>query len=468
MRCNPLTSRAIAIAALGLIFSACNGNGGVTSTNPGLPTTTLQRAPLQFSLQPLHHHRTSGKIQHVVIIMQENRSFNNLFYGFPGAKTSKYGYDSNGNKIKLLPVGLETRWDLDHSSTAFFQACNGTGSIPGTNCQMNGFNKIYAGCGSNGDPCPIPHPQYAYVPHSETMPYFAMGEQYVLADQMYASNFDASSFISHQYIISGQAESAVNFPYGAWGCPGGSGDMIGEVNQQRQVDTGYEVVCWDPTTLGDELDTAKISWGFYGQFYSNQPWLWIAYQAIKHIYYGADWKNDIFSPPSQVLTDISNGNLRAVNWVTPTWTNSDHAGSGSNTGPAWVTSVVNAIGQSKYWDSTAIFIFWDDFGGWYDREPPAYVDYDGLGLRLPLLIVSPYAKKGYVSHVHYEHGSILKFIEDQFGLGRLSASDTRANSPAQDAFDFNQPPRKFKVIPAAYGKDYFLHQAPDNHIPDTQ
>ena len=83
-----------------------------------------------------------------------------------------------------------------------------------------------------------------------------------------------------------------------------------------------------------------------------------------------------------------------MSWVTPTWANSDHAGSGSNTGPSWVTSLVNAIGESQYWDSTAIFIFWDDYGGWYDPEPPAYADYDGLGMRLPMLIISPYAKKG--------------------------------------------------------------------------
>ena len=127
---------------------------------------------------------------------------------------------------------------------------------------------------------------------------------------------------------------------------------------------------------------------------------------------------------------------------------------------------MNAIGESKYWDSTAIFIFWDDYGGWYDPEPPAYVDYDGLGMRIPMLIVSPYAKKGHVSHVHYEHGSILRFVEDVFGLGRLAASDKRANSPAKDAFDFNKPPRAFKAIPSAYGKDYFMHQPPDGHLPD--
>jgi phospholipase C len=241
------------------------------------------------------------------------------------------------------------------------------------------------------------------------------------------------------------------------------------VGPKRQVPHGYEVVCWNPTTLGDELDSASISWAYYATSYgTSDPGIWSAYQAINHIYYGKDWSKDVISQPAQFLTDVANGNLRTVSWVTPTWQNSDHAGSNSTTGPSWVASVVNAVGESKYWKSTAIFIFWDDYGGWYDPEPPAYVDYDGFGMRIPMLIISPYAKQGYVSHVQYEHGSILKFVEDLFGLGRLSASDTRATSPATDCFDFNQPPRTFKKIHAPLGKEYFLHQPPDYHIPDAQ
>jgi phospholipase C len=99
---------------------------------------------------------------------------------------------------------------------------------------------------------------------------------------------------------------------------------------------------------------------------------------------------------------------------------------------------------------------------------PKYVDYDGLGLRLPMLVISAYAKKGYVSHEHYEHGSILKFVEDVFELPRLSASDRRAKSPAIDCFDFSQPPRAFTPIPAKYDATYFKHQPIDNRIPDSE
>ena len=196
--------------------------------------------------------------------MQENRSFNNLFYGYPGAKTVTHGMDSENKRVKLIPVVLEIPWDINHGSSDFFAACNGTGSIPGTNCRMNGFDKELVSCGRLGGRCPNKHPQYAFVPHSETKPYFDIAQQYVLADRMYASNFDSSSFVSHQYIIAGQAQSSVDYPFGsAWGCPGGPNDKINIVGPERQVPDGQEVVCWDPTTLGDELDAAGISWAYY-------------------------------------------------------------------------------------------------------------------------------------------------------------------------------------------------------------
>ena len=463
MPTTSLGGRALHVAGLVLFISACSSSGNAVS--PGLPLANQPNSQVAPALPRIVRGPSDGKIKHVVIIVQENRSFNDLFHGYKGATTADYGLDSYGQKVTLEPVPLESPWDIDHSSGAFFAACDGTGHIPGTKCKMDGFNKEYVGCGSS---CPIPHPQYAFVPRSETKPYFDMAKEWVLADQMYASNFDASSFISHQYIISGQAESAVDYPDGPWGCPGGPSDTVAEVGPQRQIPDGYEVACWDPKTLGDELDNAKISWAFYGEIYSGYPFIWVAYQAIKHIYEGPDWTKDVISPPKQILTDVANGHLRSVSWVTPTWGNSDHAGSGSNTGPSWVSSVVNAIGESKYWDSTAIFVFWDDYGGWYDPEPPAYVDYDGLGMRLPMLIISPYARHGRVSHVHYEHGSILKFVEDTFGLGRLTASDRRANSPAGACFDFTQSPRPFVPIQSPYDRAFFLHQPPDNHVVDAE
>ncbi len=461
MRCLGQFDRVLSVATMALFLASCGGNGSGVSPSASLPIANqMQRGATFGSFRA----KASGKIQHVVIIVQENRSFDNLFQGFPGADTKPYGYDSSGQKIQLGPIGLETTWDIDHSSGAFFAACNGQGSIPGTNCKMDGFDQEWEGCYRN---CP-PHPQYSYVPHTESRPYFEMGKQYVVADRMFASNFDASSFISHQYIIAGQASAAVDYPDNTWGCDGGSGDKIGTVmvNPPRQYGPRIQA-CFDNQTLGDELDTAGRSWGFYTARLDGDGNIWSAYQAIKHIRYGQDWSTDIITPQSQFLTDV-NTNLRSVSWITPTCENSDHAGCGSNTGPAWVTSLVNAIGKSKYWKSTAIFIMWDDYGGWYDHVPPPYVDYDGLGMRLPLIVISPYAKQKYVSHVQYEHGSILRFVEDQFGLPRLTASDSRATSPEADCFDFSQAPRHFKPIQSSLDQQFFLHQPLDRRVPDKE
>jgi phospholipase C len=433
------------------LLNGCGGTMAVPSSTSSIPSGGID------------------KIQHVVIIVQENRSFNNLFYGYPGAHTVRYGYDSRGQKIALEPIGLQTRWDLDHSSYSFFAACNGRGVYPGTDCRMNGFNREYVGCGHEPyGPCPIAHPQYAYVPHGETKPYFAMAHQYVLADHMFASNFDASSFISHQYIIGAQANSAVNFPDTAWGCEGGTTDMIGTVSQQRTLYAGYLPVCFDNVTLGEEMDHVGLPWAFYASSYSSGSYIsiWSAYQANRHVYYGPDWKKDVL-PNTQFFDDVGHGRLRTVSWVTPSCQNSDHAGCGSNTGPSWVAALVNAVGRSQYWNSTAIFIFWDDYGGWYDDVPAPLVDYDGLGLRIPLLVISPYARNGYVSHTQYEHGSILQFVEDRFNLPRMAASDTRANS-LDDCFDFDQSPRAFTPIAAPHDQAFFRRQPLDPRMPDSQ
>jgi phospholipase C len=460
-----LTAATIVAALAAFALSACATDSGV---QPPAGTPVAGGTQIPLGLGPIGG-RAGGKIQHVVIIVQENRSVDNLFQGYPGADTQPYGYSSTGQKVTLQPVGLEAPWDIDHSSQGFFAACDGQGSLPGTQCSMDGFDKEAFVCGKGGGPphCPKPDSQYGYVPASETKPYFAIAKQYVLGDKMFASNFDASSFISHQYIIAGQASSTIDYPATVWGCDGGTKDTIATVTQQRTYGNGIQA-CFDNQTLGDELDTAGLSWKYYTASLDGDGNLWNAYQAIKHIRYGHDWSADVVNPQTRFFKDVTNGKLPAVSWVTPTCANSDHANCDSNHGPHWVATLINAIGTSQYWNSTAIFVFWDDYGGWYDHVAPPFADYDGLGIRVPLLVVSPYAKKGYVSHVQYEHGSILKFVEDQFGLGRLAVSDTRATSPEKDCFDFSQPPRAFVPIPSKLKAVDFENEPVDRRVPDGE
>ncbi len=417
---------------------------------------------------PLHALNVTGagKIQHVVYIVQENRSFDNLFQGYPHADTVSSGKDSRGQTIKLQPVRLsETPYEIDHSAAAMFAACRGTGELPGTHCRMDGFNKEYFGSGPRG----IKYPMYVYVPHDDSKPYFDMAHEGALADRMFQSHLD-ESFVSHQYIIAAQAASSVDLPYGAWGCSGGSGDTVSTITHKRTYGD-QQPACFDYQTLGDELDNAKLSWRFYASAYgsrsSGDASYWSSYQAVKHIFYGPDWKN-VRSPNWRFITDVRAGKLASFTWITPVCDDSDHVGCGGGYGPSWVAALVNAVGKSKFWDSTAIFIQWDDWGGLYDHVPPPFKDYDGLGFRVPLIVLSPYAKPNYVSHVQYETASVLRFAEDLFGLAQLAAADKRATSPAGDCFDFSQQPHPFVKIKAPEPAKFFVHQYGQYQAPDYE
>ena len=176
---------------------------------------------------------------------------------------------------------------------------------------------------------------------------------------------------------------------------------------------------------------------------------------------------DIRYPQKKFLRDVKHGKLASFTWITPTCDDSDHPDCGGGYGPSWVAALVNAVGKSKFWDSTVIFVQWDDWGGFYDHVPPRYKDYDGLGFRVPLIVISPYAKQDYVSHMHYETASVLRFAEDLFGLGQLSQADTRATSPAPTV-STSQRPRNFVPIKAPYDGAFFLRQSVDPRIPDSQ
>ncbi len=376
---------------------------------------------------------SASPIKHVVIIIQENRSFDNLFQAYPGANTASSGVTSTGQTVQLQPIQIHGGFDVGHGLADFLAACDG--GPQGNPCKNDAFDlernhsKKYV------------LPMYSYVPQADTTLYWALAQQYVIADNTFQSHLDAS-FVGHQYLIAAQAQHAVDLPHGVWGCPAG----VATLNPDRTIGP-LEKACFVETVLSDEIDGAGLTWKMYGPKPHDPGNNWIAFMAIQHVRHGPEWKTNIVRPETQILSDAQSGNLPTLSWVIPRYYASDHEGAANTLGEQWVSSVVNAIGQSQYWNSTAIFVVWDDWGGFYDHVPPQYLDYDGLGFRVPLLVISPYSKQNYVSHVQYEFGSILQFVEDTFGLGRLSASDTRANSLIPDCFNFNSAARKFKPLP---------------------
>jgi phospholipase C len=406
-------------------------------------------------------------IKHVVIIVQENRSLTNLFAGYPGADAPLYGYQYDPSTRKRTKVPLKPSTfkgsDVSHSWSS------GIADYRGGN--MDGYPSV----------------AYYYVNHTLAKPLWTMAQQYVLADHMYEEEF-GSSFTGHIALVAATTnltsdagpnpESEIDIPNGAWRCDAVPGtatsiitpgqDRLAE-NSIPHYDAGPFPCFTQFNSIANVLDDAKVSWKWYNA--PLGPTLrWDPFDAIKYVWDGPDEKRNIIQPQQQIIYDAQKGALPAVSWVTPDWKDSDHAGSNSDTGPSWVAAVVNAVGRSPEWDSTAIFITWDDWGGWYDGSAPPQKDFTGLGERVPFLVISPYAKKGYVSHAQYEFASTLKFIESTFNLPVIGPpsfgyTDTRAPN-ILDPFDFAQKPRAFLTIPARYPLGYFLHEKPSYHLPD--
>jgi phospholipase C len=445
--------RIAAVLGVGVAFgcAACSGGGGTSTTPSALKAVATAAAPGATATP-------SPAVQHVVIIVQENRTPDNLFHGLPGADIANSGLDTSGKTIPLRPFPLANLYDVDHSHTGFLALYDGG--------KMDGENTVATSCGV---PCVLyPNPQYGYVQSADNRPYMDMATQYTFADRMFQTN-EGPSYPAHQFIFAGTSEPSTGSDLlvsenPATGNPGCLPDESGTVRVIDPSGSESQLVptCFDHETLGDLLDAKGISWRYYTAF---SPGMWNAPSSISHLQNGPD-ASDIVSPETQVLNDIPNGNLPQVAWVTPEYIDSDHADANNGSGPSWVASIVNAIGESPYWNSTVIFVVWDDWGGWYDHvAPPIYGSYE-LGFRVPLIVISPHAKRGYVSHVQHEFGSILKFTEENFGLGSLGFTDARADDLA-DCFDPSGPAHPFRPIAARYRADYFRHLPRDTRNPDT-
>ena len=430
---------ALAVCATALSVGACSANGHGAAI-----------APIAPQIAGSAQMRQAQKIDHVIVIIQENRTVDNLFNRFPGADTAQTGKTHTGRTIALKPVSMKHPGDVCHEHECWVKAYD--------NGKMDGFDQI-------SKHSPDRTINYGYVPRSEAQPVWDIASRYAFADRMFQSN-TGPSFPAHQYLIAGQSNLADNNPDGdqtktPWGCDAPHTTFVSLIQP-----AGTEVwPCFDYQTLGDLLDRQGVSWHYYAPAVGASGSHWSAYDAVNHIRFGADWNTNVVSPETKILTDIAQGTLPQVSWVSPSFRNSDHAGSGSTTGPQWVASIVNAVGVSRYWQHVAVFVVWDDFGGWYDHVAPPQLDVMGLGFRVPLIVASPYAKPAYVSHVQHEFGSIDKFIEQTFGLPSLGQTDARSDNLA-DCFDFGHSPTHFVTIGGAKPAAFFLAQTPDGLPPD--
>jgi phospholipase C len=399
-------------------------------------------------------------------VIQENRSFDNLFHGYPGANTVSSGMNSAGQTVPLTPVPLEAPYDIYHQLNEYLGAYDGA--------KMDGFDKELTAFYPTPPPSYTlpPNPQYAYVPQAEVQQYFNLAQAYVLSDNTFASQLDGS-FSAHQYLVAGWAGGTVNTPYPnaayVWGCDSPSGTLVDEITPLRTIGSN-EFPCFTYPTITSELDAAHLTWRYYAPAngYPATGFIWSTLDANSQIRNGPEWATNVVSPETQVLADVQGGSLANVTWIVPDYANSDHTSTQSSTGPQWVTSVVNTIGKSRFWNSTVIFVLWDDWGGWYDHVAPPQPDYDGLGFRVPMLIISPYAKQNYVSHVQYETASVLRFIEQRWNLKAMQAADARAVSPLRDTLNLKAAPRPFSPFMTRLGPEDFQRRGHSGKAPDAQ
>jgi phospholipase C len=389
--------------------------------------------PAIASPSPTASSPTATPIKHVVFIVKENRSFDSLFGRFPGADGTTVGR-MNGQTVPLKRGNDQAMpHDLPHSRIAALQEWN--------HGKMDGF-------GFNSTARTYAYHQFT----SNQLPnYWHWAKQFVLGDHFFAS-VNGPSFPNHLFTIAAQSGGSVenpigggSSPYTTWGCDAPKNEKVQVIGPDGK--TNYVPPCFNFPTEGDLLDKAGIPWSYYSGWpvpkgnnnVAHVGYIWSAYSAIKQ--YRNDkalWSKHIFRVQN-VVPDIKAGKLPAVTWITPLYALSEHPPFSFCWGENWTTRVVNAIMRSPQWKSTAIFITWDEWGGFYDHVAPQQVDRYGLGIRVPMLMLSPYAIRGHIDHHYGEFSSVIRFIEDNWHLSTLTKRDQRAGNLVPD-FNFNQTP----------------------------
>ncbi|SRR6266487_1199230 len=349
--------------------------------------------PAQAKMQ--RHTATTTSIKHAVIIMMENHTFDNFFGRFPGA---------NG-RGDLPRASNPPRGDLDHTSPAAYAAMD-SGA-------MDEFPLIG---------------QIQYT-HNDIPNYWAYAQQFGLSDNFFTS-MASSSTPNHIAMVTAQS-GGIDTTSTPKACNSIQNTLA--YSKDAADDHLWTFPCYTINSLPHILQQNGVSWKYY-----STGGNWDAPNFIQAL---SGSPNDIQSV-NQFSNDIQSGNLADVSWVTPPPGQSDHPAQLLQLGQNFVTGIVSTIMKSSYWANTAIFLTWDDWGGWYDHVTPPKPDAFGLGPRTPLIVISPYAKPGYISHQRGEFASFDKFIEENWNLPNLGQRDALAQtSDLMDFFDFNQSPQ---------------------------
>ncbi len=419
----------------------------------------------------------TNPINHIVVIMQENRSFDNYFGTYPGASG--------------IPRGTCMPLSPDHPNVGCVKPFLSTNVISGDlphgyqssviahdNGKMDGFMVA-----ENEDRKTMSYYDNKTIPY-----YWDLARHYVLADNFYSSVL-SYSLPNHWFALAGQAPATSMFyfmhrpPHNNILNQAENASIIAGGGGNQNATMGNTTVAANfgvnpnptSTNLRDEVarvyleesnltktvadlfmnNTHNITWKYYDHLVRAGNYkaavssgrafeFWNPFSAKGSTYTPA--YSSHFANRAQIFTDLKNGNFPQVSWVMPSFPISEHPPANITSGMNWVKHVINAIMNSPYWNSTAIILTWDDYGGFYDHVAPPQIDKYGLGFRMPTIIISPYSKPGYIDHTQYQFESMLKFIEWRFSLQPLTGRDLHANN-LLNAFDFNQKPNLAHIVP---------------------
>ncbi len=377
----------------------------------------------------------SDPIKHLIVIMQENRAFDNYFWSWPG----QIGYIPNfcmpnnpskpgaGCKSPQLVTDPALATDLPHTWASSWQSFN--------NGSMNGF---LAAANDNSE-------VMDYY-NNETIPnLWSYAQHYVLGDEFFTS-VKSYSQPNHWYMIAANSPvislTTANAAQEA-SCYNSVTKVVTlstctYINEAQQI-----------STMADELTKYGITWKYYdtpppsstldGAILNKAAFdYWNPLNARNTTYTNSTIHSNLV-PRVDILWDIGNGTLPSVSWVIPSAPISDHPPANIQYGMWWVTDIVNSVMKSQYWNNTAIVVLWDDYGGFFDTIVPPTVDSVGLSFRCPALIISAYAKAGYLDHTVFSFESTLKFIEWTWNIPPLTTRDAFANNLVE-AFNFHETP----------------------------
>jgi phospholipase C len=400
---------------------------GQSLDRPPDPVTAPLPAPVDAG-----RFSTATPIKHVVFVILENRSYDNIFGAYPHGDGASFGMDGDVRR-PLTPAPLQRAHDLPHCYNCNIASIN--------DGEMNGFNQT-----ESAD-------EYAFTRFAgrHVRAYWNWADRYALADRFFASAV-GPSFPNHLYTIAATSGGALDNAWQpnpsldamealgyakSWGCDIAEGGYVEVIDPEGYVVKVHP--CFDFQTEGDLLNAEGIPWAYYAATNTQLGYIWSAYAAVDRYRNDPELWGAHIRPIDDVIRDAERDRLPPVTWVTPRFQLSQHPEYNFCWGQNWSIQLVNAIMGSAAWEDSLIVLTWDDFGGFYDHVPPVPLDDFGLGIRVPTLLISPYAKPGFVDPTMYEFSSVLRFIEENWGLTQLTRRDRIADD-LTNALDFSQAP----------------------------